>query len=179
MRLLVTSAAGANGDGYGALLAFDHSGRPNGVFSDDARIADPRGLAIENGAGLLFLNSGADRVVALDARGKIVRDTGPIAGLNPGGGVFGSDRRYYVGLRGARTIMALPSGLDAAGELVLAPGIVPFPRGFAFGRNGRLFVASGIGPNGDGDDTIIAVGQAEACYPPGSCGTPISVRWIL
>jgi hypothetical protein len=62
MRLLVTSAAGANGDGYGALLAFDHSGRPNGVFSDDARIADPRGLAIENGAGLLFLNSGADRV---------------------------------------------------------------------------------------------------------------------
>ena len=157
MRLLVTSAAGANGDGYGALLAFDHSGRPNGVFSDDARIADPRGLAIENGAGLLFLNSGADRVVALDARGKIVRDTGPIAGLNPGGGVFGSDRRYYVGLRGARTIMALPSGLDAAGELVLAPGIVPFPRGFAFGRNGRLFVASGIGPNGEGDDTIIAV----------------------
>jgi hypothetical protein len=76
MRLLVTSAAGANGDGYGALLAFDHSGRPDGVFSDDARIADPRGLAIENGAGLLFLNSGADRVVALDARGKIVRDTG-------------------------------------------------------------------------------------------------------
>src|SRR5271166_6568000 len=102
MRLLVTSAAGANGDGYGALLAFDHSGRPNGVFSDDARISDPRGLAIENGAGLLFLNSGADRVVALDARGKIVRDTGPIDGLNPGGGVFGSDHRYYVGLRGAR-----------------------------------------------------------------------------
>ena len=133
MRLVVTSAAGANGDGYGALLAFDHSGRPNGVFSDDARIADPRGLALENGAGLLFLNSGADRVVALDARGKIVRDTGPIDGLNPGGGVFGSDHRYYVGLRGARTIMALPSGLDAAGELVLAPGIVPFPRGFAFG----------------------------------------------
>ena len=118
MRLLVTSAAAANGDGYGALLAVDHSGRPNGVFSDDARIADPRGLAID-GAGLLFLNSGADRVVALDARGKIVRDTGPIDGLNPGGGVFGSDHRYYVGLRGARTIMALPSGLDAAGELVL------------------------------------------------------------
>ena len=84
MRVLVTSAAGANGDGYGALLAFDHSGRPNGVLNDDARIADPRGLVIENGAGLLFLNSGADRVVALDARGKIVRDTGTIDGLNPG-----------------------------------------------------------------------------------------------
>ena len=28
MPLLVTSAAGANGDGYGALLAFDEDGKP-------------------------------------------------------------------------------------------------------------------------------------------------------
>lgn len=165
MRLLVTSAAGANGDGYGALLAFDRDGRPQGVFSDDARIADPRGLATENGAGLLFVNSGADRVVALDARAKIVRDTGPVGGLNPGGGVFGPDHRYYVGLRGARTIMALRSALDAAGELVLAPGVVPFPRGFACGRDSGLFLASGIGPDGEGDDTIVAVAPGGGCYP--------------
>src|SRR5271154_203960 len=157
MRILVTSAAGANGDGYGALLAFDRRGRPRGAFSDDARIVDPRGLAIERNAGLLFLNSGSDRVLALDNHGNVVRDTGPIDGLNPGGGVFGPDRRYYVGLRDARTIMAFPSALDASGEHVLRPGIVPFPRGFAFGLDGRFFLASGIGPNGEGDDTIIVV----------------------
>jgi hypothetical protein len=31
-----------------------------------------------------------------------------------------------------------------------------FPRGFAFGLDGRLFLASGIGPNGEGDDAIVA-----------------------
>ncbi|MGC2783807.1 MAG: hypothetical protein WA397_08225, partial [Roseiarcus sp.] len=56
---------------------------------------------------LLFLNS-ADRVLALDQAGKVVRDTGVIAGLNPGGGTFGPDGRYYVGLRDARTVLALP-----------------------------------------------------------------------
>ena len=88
MPLLVTSASGANGNGHGALLAFDRDGRPLGVFSEDSRIADPRGLAAEPEQQLLFLNS-ADRVLALDCNGKVVRDTGAIAGLNPGGGIFG------------------------------------------------------------------------------------------
>jgi hypothetical protein len=124
MPLLVTSAAGANGDGYGALLAFDLNGRPFRAFSDDSRIADPRGLAVDREEELLFLNSGAERVLALDRDGRVVRDSGPIGGFNPGGGNFGPDGRYYVGLRGARTIMALSVGLDAAGEHVLPPGIV-------------------------------------------------------
>jgi hypothetical protein len=33
MPLLVSSASGANGNGYGALLAFDLDGRSLGVFS--------------------------------------------------------------------------------------------------------------------------------------------------
>src|ERR1700726_663178 len=70
MPLLVTSAAGANGDGYGALLAFDEDGRLLGAFSDDARITDPRGLAVDENGELIFLNSGADRVLALDRGGK-------------------------------------------------------------------------------------------------------------
>jgi len=155
MRFLVTSAAGVNGDGYGALLAFDAEGRPCGVFSEDARIADPRGLAVDDDEGLLFLNSGVDRVLALDAKGEVVRDTGPISGLNPGGGIFGPDRRYYVGSRAARTILAFTRDLNASGERVLPPGIVPFPRGFAFGHDGRLFLASGTAPNGEGDNTIV------------------------
>jgi hypothetical protein len=165
MPFLVTSAAGVNGDGYGALLAFDRDGRPLGAFSNDARIADPRGLAVGQKKELLFLNSGNDRVLALDLHGRVVRDTGPIAQLNPGGGTFGPDGRYYIGLRSARTIMALSAALDEAGEQILPHGIVPFPRGFAFGSGGTLFLSSGIGPNGDGDNTIVAFAEGQNPKP--------------
>jgi DNA-binding beta-propeller fold protein YncE len=157
MLILVTSASGINGNGYGTLLAFKRDGALIGPFSDDSRIVDPRGLVVDQKEGLLFLNSGTDRVLALGPDGTIVRDTGPIARLNPGGGIFGPDGRYYVGLRSARTIMAFPALLDASGEHFVPPGIVPFPRGFAFGHDGRLFLASGIGPNGEGDNAIVAI----------------------
>lgn len=156
MPLLVTSASGANGNGFGALLAFDPDGRLRGPFLHDDRIADPRGLAVDPKENLLFLNSGTDRVLAISPQGRVVRDTGRIEGFNPGGGTFGPDGRYYVGLRGTRTIIAFATSLDGAGEHVLPPGVVPFPRGFAFGQDGRLLLASGIGPNGQGDNTIIA-----------------------
>src|SRR5579863_9585743 len=165
MPLLVTSAAGVNGDGYGALLAFDRNGRPLGAFSNDARIADPRGLAVDQKKELLFLNSGSDRVLALDRNGKVVRDTGPIPQLSPGGGTFGPDGRYYIGLRSARTIMALAATLDGAGDCILPQGIVPFPRGFAFSDDGALFLSSGIGPNGEGDNTIVAFAPGQRLQP--------------
>lgn len=155
MPLLVTSASGANGNGYGALLAFGRDGEPLGRFSDDNRIVDPRGLALEPESGLLFLNS-AERVLALDSVAKVVRDTGVIRGLNPGGGTFGPDGRYYVGLRDARTVLALPPTLIGAGEHVLPEGVVPFPRGFGFNTEGKLFLSSGVGPDGEGDNTILA-----------------------
>jgi hypothetical protein len=91
MPLLATSAAGANCGGDGLLLAFDRDGTPLGSFSTDDRIADPRGLGVHQQHELLFLNSGADRVLALDRNGKVVRDTGAIEGLDPGGGNFGPD----------------------------------------------------------------------------------------
>jgi hypothetical protein len=156
MPLLVTSASGANGSGFGALLAFQSDGGLRGAFIDDDRIADPRGLAVNPKENLLFLNSGADRVLAISPQGRVVRDTGRIEGLNPGGGTFGPDGRYYVGLRGTRTIVAFSTSLDAAVEDVLPRRVVPFPRGFGFGHDGRLFLASGIGPNGQGDNAIMA-----------------------
>jgi hypothetical protein len=157
MPLLVTSASGANGNGFGALLAFDLDGRLRGTFVDDDRVADPRGLAIDPNEHLLFLNSGADRVLAISAQGRVVRDTGRIEGLNPGGATFGPDGRCFVGLRSARTIIALATSLDVPPEQLLPPEVVPFPRGFAFGDDGRLFLASGVGPNGQGDNTIVAL----------------------
>lgn len=157
MPLLVTSASGANGNGFGALLAFELEGKLRGTFIDDDRIVDPRGLAVDPKENLLFLNSGADRVLAISSQGHIVRDTGWIENLNPGGGTFGPDGRYYVGLRSARTIIALPPRLDRAPEHVLPLAVVPFPRGFGFGQDGRLFLASGIGSDGEGDNAIFDI----------------------
>ena len=67
MPLLVTSASGASGNGFGALLAFGSDGSLRGTFADDDRIADPRGLAVDSKENLLFLNSGADRVLAISS----------------------------------------------------------------------------------------------------------------
>jgi hypothetical protein len=168
MFLLVTSASGANGNGFGALLAFELDGSLRGTFIDDDRITDPRGLAVDAKQNLLFLNSGDDRVLAISSHGRVVRETGRIEGLNPGGGIFGPDGRYYIGLRSARTIVALSTSLDAAVEHVLPPRVVPFPRGFAFGHDGRPFLASGIGPNGQGDNTIMS-------FTPGTPMQPVQL----
>lgn len=165
MPLLVTSATGVNGDGYGALLEFDLRGKPCGLFSNDGRISDPRGLGVNRDEGLLFLNSGADRVLALDRHGQVIRDSGQIGDLNPGGGNFGPDGRYYVGLRSSGTITAFRTSLDAPPERVLPEGVIPFPRGFAFGHDGKLFLASGAGPKGEGDNTIIAFGAGGRLLP--------------
>lgn len=69
-------------------------------------------------------------------------------------------------MRGTRTIIALSPSLDAAVEHVLPPHVVPFPRGFAFGHDGRLFLPSGIGPGSEGDNSILA-------YRPGTRTPPI------
>jgi hypothetical protein len=71
------------------------------------------------------------------------RDTGPIDGLDPGGGVFGPDGRYYVGSRRLHTVMAMSASLDGPVIPYLPPEVVPFPRGFAFAHDGRIFLASG------------------------------------
>lgn len=163
MLLLVTSASGINGAGYGKLLAFDRSGQLLGPFTEDTRVSDPRGLGAEG--GLLFLNSGSDRILALDGKGRVVRDSGVIAGLNPGGGDFGPDGRYYLGSRGSRTIVAFAPTLASPGEAALPPSVVPFPRGFAFGHDGTLFLSSGIGPGGEGANTILAFGSERRILP--------------
>src|ERR1700721_294031 len=138
MPLLATSASGAAAKGFGALLAVGLGGRLLGDFIKDDGLTDPRGLAVDPKENLLFLNSGADRVLAISPQGQVVRDTGRMEGLNPGGGNFGPDGRYFVGLRSERTIVALSTSFDAALEQVVPPGVVPFPRGFAFGQEGRL-----------------------------------------
>jgi DNA-binding beta-propeller fold protein YncE len=160
MAFLVTSASGANGNGYGTLLTFGPDGEFLGRFSDDPRIADPRGLSVDPLGALIYLNSGDDRVLALDQHGHVVLDSGRIPGLDPGGGTFGPDGRYYVGTRRRRTILAVPATLDGPGEPLLPYDIVPFPRGFGFAGDGQLYFASGTAPAGAGDNTILVFDAA-------------------
>lgn len=158
MKILVTSASGANGNGYGQLLAFSMDGVALGAFSNDRRIIDPRGLRVSASRQLLYVNSGDDRILALDSRGEVQFDSCHIPGLNAGGGSLGPDGRYYAGLRTDRTIAAFPADLDGIGTPILTRGIVPFPRGFAFADDGALFLASGVGPDGRGANTILQFG---------------------
>jgi hypothetical protein len=75
-RLLVTSASGSNGHGYGAVLAFTPDGDLIAPFSDDDRITDPRGLNIHPTNGMVYLSSGPDRLLALDLEGTVTLDSG-------------------------------------------------------------------------------------------------------
>ncbi len=128
MPLLVTSASGANGNGSGALLAFELDGSLRGTFIDDDRIADPRGLAVDPKENLLFLNSGADRILAISSEGLIVRDTGRIEGLNPGGGILArmagisSACAAHVQSLPCRPALMLPWSTSCRPALYLIPG---------------------------------------------------------
>ena len=152
--ILVTSAGKASGPGRDAVLSFNAAGQLVGRFSEDPRIVDPRGLTLDPPGELIYVNT-MDRMLALDQSGQVVRDSGSMAHLDPGGAVFGPDGRFYVTMRRRGTILGMSASLEGEGEPVVPEGIVPFPRGFAFGRDGSLYLASGIGPSGEGDNTIV------------------------
>jgi DNA-binding beta-propeller fold protein YncE len=124
-RILVTSASGANGDGYGTLLCFSAAGELAGPFSNDPRISDPRGMSLSPAGDLVYVTSGDDRVLALDTNGNVMLDSGRHEGLDGGGGAFAPDGRYCVTLRRRGTILALPPRLDAGGEPLLPESVPP------------------------------------------------------
>lgn len=162
--ILVTSAGAANGGGRDALLGFSAAGKLVGPFSKDPRIVDPRGLCVDPPGALIYLNS-ADRMLALDRRGRVVRDSGSMADLDPGGALFAPDGRYCVTARRQRTILGTSPALDGPSEPLLPDAIVPFPRGFGFGRDGSLYLASGVGPSGEGDNTIVVFAPDAPAQP--------------
>src|SRR5580704_7776762 len=124
MRIVVTSAGGANGNGRGTLLAFDRNGNSLGPFAPDAGIVDPRGLHLHPDGRHLYVNSGDDRVLLLDERGGVVASTASIERLDPGGGVLGPDGRYCVTARTLRTIVAFPADLGGPGVPLLPDDVV-------------------------------------------------------
>jgi DNA-binding beta-propeller fold protein YncE len=140
------------------VLSFNAAGQLVGRFSEDPRIVDPRGLTLDPSGELIYLNT-EDRLLALDRSGRVVRDSRRMAELDPGGAVFGPDGRFYVTMRRRGTIVGISASLEGKAEPLVPEGTVPFPRGFAFGGDGSLYLASGIGPSGEGDNTIVVFEQ--------------------
>jgi hypothetical protein len=137
-----------------------------GRFSKDKRITDPRGLVLHPTTGLLYLNSGPDQILALNGEGVVTLDSGRIDGLDPGGAIFGPDGRLYVTLRRRRTVLALPENLGDQGVALLTEGVVPYPRGIAFGLDGNFYLCSGIGPSGEGENTVAVFSHGGALIEP-------------
>jgi DNA-binding beta-propeller fold protein YncE len=157
MRIVVTSAGGANGNGQGTLLAFDRNGRSLGAFAPDAGIVDPRGLHLHPDGKHLYVANGDDRVLLLDEQGALVASTAPMERLNPGGVVIGPDGRCCVTARTLRTIVAFSGDLTGPGVPLLPHEVVEFPRGFAFSADGGLFLAAGATGSSGGAGVIFAV----------------------
>jgi hypothetical protein len=157
-RFLVSSASATNGNGYSAVLRFTAQGEYLGPFTNDHRVVDPRGLCLNPTGSLVYVNSGSDRVLAIDRGGVVRHDSGKIAGLDPGGGIFGPGGRFYITVRQRRTIFSLLPDLNGGANSVFPDGVVPFPRGFVF-VDGQWFLGSGIGPSGAGDDTIVVLSE--------------------
>jgi DNA-binding beta-propeller fold protein YncE len=135
-------------------------------------------VCVDPSGDLLYVNNGDDRVLALDQKGQVRKDTGPINAIDPGGGVFGPDGRYYVGSRCLRTIMAMPARLDGPAIPYLPREVVPFPRGFAFAPDGRLFLASGMSPSGIGENTIkVFDADGHLLSPPPNGNIVVSCEW--
>jgi DNA-binding beta-propeller fold protein YncE len=120
----------------------------------------------------VYLNSGDDRILALDLHGNVVRDSGPLPGLDPGGGEFGPDGRYYVTLRRRGTIGVIPATLEEKAGFLLPEGIVPFPRGFGFGDKGQVYLSSGAAPSGEGGNTIAVFDRSGVVRTPRLVGDP-------
>jgi hypothetical protein len=123
---------------------FSADGELIGVFCDDERVSDPRGLCVHPTSGFVYLNSGDNRILAVGQDGAVCLDSGRIEGLDPGGGMFGPDGRYYITVRTQGTKVAFPASLDHEGTPLLPERAVPFPRGFGFGPNNHVYLSSGI-----------------------------------
>ena len=164
--ILVTSANGANGFGYGAVLAFSADGSLIGPFSQDRRITDPRGLGREPSGELVYVNSGDDRVLALDRRGEV-------ASTQDESGTLTQEERRSGRMAGITSVCdgdgrSVPSRpVSTAEEKLFFPmGSSPFLEVSALEPDGDLYLASGVGPSGEGENTVAVFDRRGALRTP-------------
>jgi DNA-binding beta-propeller fold protein YncE len=156
--LLVTSSASAKGSIRDGVYRFDAaSGRFEGAFGCGAEIRDPRGIRLSPDRSFVLVNNGDDRILKFEAAsGKFLGSLSFRPGLDPGGGKFGWDGRYYVGSRSEKSIIAFDVAGDGEPSIFVPGTFAKFPRGLAASSSGALYVASGTHPvTGEGQNTIL------------------------
>ena len=162
-HILVSSAARATGAVRDGVFRFDAAtGRFLGPFGQGVEISDPRGLRLSPDGTYVVVSNGDNRILTLDAQTGSFLGAWPLVdGLDPGGGKFGWDGRYYVGSRTQKSLIAFdPSGHSGPSTFVPG-GFVAFPRGVAISRAGPLYLASGTDPvTGEGQNTILRFDHA-------------------
>jgi hypothetical protein len=141
MSFVVSSAASG---GYGQLRAFEESigWKPFGP----TEIRDPRGVRRRDDDPFCAVNEPSGGVWLLALDGIPFARIGLPAGLDPGGGAFGTGDTYYVGSRSQRSIYQVDLGTRRYLGRALALDCIAFPRGFAPLTDGGFIVASGTHP---------------------------------
>jgi DNA-binding beta-propeller fold protein YncE len=156
--ILVSSAAAASGVVRDGVFRFDpETGQFRGYFGHGVEIRDPRGIRLSPDGEYVVVNNGDDRILKFDAKtGFLVNALPSIQGLNPGGGKFGWDGRYYVGSRTLKSVIAFDLSGRRDPSTFVAPSLVAFPRGIATSSTKDTYVASGTNPvTGEGRNTIL------------------------
>jgi hypothetical protein len=146
MSFVVSSAAGV---GYGLLRAFEESigWAPFGP----TEIRDPRGVRRRADDPFFVINEPSCGVWMLALDGIPFARIELPAGLDPGGGAFGSGDMYYLGSRSQHSIERVDLGARRYLGRALALDGIAFPRGFAPLSDGGFIVASGTHPmSGEG-----------------------------
>lgn len=156
--ILVSSAAAASGTVRDGVFRFDaDTGQFEGSFVRGGEIVDPRGIRLSPDGASVVVNNGDNRILKLNANvGTLVQALPAVPGLNPGGGKFGWDGRYYVGSRTLKSVIVFD--LSGKGDLsTFVDGtFVAFPRGIGISPTKELYLASGTNPaTGDGRNTIL------------------------
>ena len=157
-EILVSSAATAPGKLSNGVFRFNAgTGRLEGVLGEGAGIHDPRGLRPAPDESYFVVNNGDDSILKFEtATRRFLGVVARLPGLNPGGGKFGSDGRYYVGSRSWKSVVVFDVGSGWKHSTFIPGNIVAFPRGLACAPNGDFYLASGADPaSGQGRNTVL------------------------
>jgi hypothetical protein len=141
MSFVVSSAVGI---GYGLLRAFEES--IGWAAFGPTEIRDPRGVRRRDEDPFFVVNEPSAGVWLLALDGIPFARIELPAGLDPGGGAFGTGDTYYVGSRSQRSIYQVDLGTRRYLGRALALDGIAFPRGFAPLSDGGFIVASGTHP---------------------------------
>ena len=151
MPVLVSSAKGASGAGYGAIVAFDLVGNALGTFCDDSRVADPQRIVrrSKRRPALCQQRYGENTIKVFDADGhllvpRLVEDSqlSPLdLAVAPNGHIVVSCEWPFGGRDAISSVREYDSNSGRLVRIFRPDGSILFrnPRGLRFSPDGDLY----------------------------------------